>query len=61
MRMLVVLAGFAAVIGVATPAGPIQAAMARFPDTSFLAALDTAGSPTRAKLPPLRSAKRRAH
>jgi hypothetical protein len=41
--MLVVLAGFAAVIGVATPAGADPGSNGSVPDTSFLAALDTAG------------------
>ncbi len=43
MRMLVVLAGFAAVIGVAAPAGADPGSSGSGPDASFLAALDSAG------------------
>ena len=43
MRMLVVLAGFAAVIVVAAPAEADPGSSNSGPDTSFLAALDTAG------------------
>lgn len=43
MRMLVVLAGFAAVVGVAAPARADPVDNVSGPDASFLAALDKAG------------------
>src|SRR5271163_1378758 len=43
MRMLVVLAGFAAAFGMATPAGGDPGSNYSSPDANFLAALDTAG------------------
>ena len=59
MRFLVMLAGFAAVLGVATPAQADPANSG--PDASFLAALTKAGITTRTQLWPSRSAKRHAN
>ena len=43
MRMLVMIAGFATVIGMSVPAGADPGSNGSVPDASFLAALDTAG------------------
>jgi hypothetical protein len=56
MRMLLLLAGFAAVIGVAAPAGADSG-----PDAGFLAALDNAGVTYKSgTFSPFQSLKRRA-
>ncbi|MGB6512583.1 MAG: hypothetical protein WBF57_06285 [Mycobacterium sp.] len=57
MRLYVVLASFAAVVGLATPA---HANPDPDPDASFLAALNNAGIPFKADLTPSGSAEGRA-